>query len=240
MFYLGGGGSEADESQLWDMVFHPGQRITVWPYAMPPDRAPKSVAWVKSALAARSDGFTVREGEEHGPDPEASCYGLLGEGLTDVLVIPGGNTFHLLAWIDARPALRPALRAFLDRGGAIYGGSAGAIVQGSDISIADVRVGGLDVNDIELADTRGLDLLPGRAAVYSHFEFESAAQQDACQRWADEHGVPVVGTPEKGGVAVLASDGMVNVGPATIRVFRPHAPSVDYVAGERVACLSEL
>ena len=51
MIFLGGGGSESDESQLWDSLFVSGQRVVVWPFAMPPASRPAIESWLVEALA---------------------------------------------------------------------------------------------------------------------------------------------------------------------------------------------
>lgn len=79
------------------------------------------------------------------------------------LYIGGGNTFKLLH--DLKQAqFDKTIQHFLQRGGIVYGGSAGAIVCGKDISTAL-----FDPNDVGLEDTAGLDLLQG-ASVWCHYE----------------------------------------------------------------------
>lgn len=193
MIYLGGGGSEQDETRLWDEVFTVGQRLAVWPHAMPRSRWSAVERWLIEALAPRGD-FTI---EMAGPAP------LTG----DVLVIPGGNTFDLLA---ARREALAELPAFLERDGRIYGGSAGAILLGADIAVAGI----LDSNDAGLTDTRGADLLSGHV-VYPHY---TAGQESTARQWATDHAVAVLAIPESAGVVV---DGPLarNTGPEPVYVF---------------------
>jgi dipeptidase E len=195
MIFLGGGGSEHDEALLWNELFEPGQRIVVWPFAEPGPARRRAVGeWFVSALARRGD-FAIDvwlSGTSH-----ASLE-------AEVLVIPGGNTFALLAYLR-RHDLWP-----VDFGGRIYGGSAGAIVLGADIAIA----GGMDSNDAGLADTRGLDLLGG-CVVHPHYGPEYAA---AAREWARTNEVTVLGIPERAGVVVDGNRAR-NSGPATVHVF---------------------
>ncbi|MBU2667716.1 peptidase E [Actinoplanes bogorensis] len=194
MIFLGGGGSESDESQLWDSLFVPGQRVVVWPYAMPPADRAAVVSWFRDALAPRGT-FTVTD----------SLPG------ADVLVIPGGNTYDLLAAVRSR---LPALSAFLQAGGHVYGGSAGAILLGADIDIAGI----LDPNDIGLTDTTGADLLAGHV-VYPHY---TPDQETTAAEWAAGHNVNVLAIPETSGVIVDGVEAR-NAGPATVHVFTPGA-----------------
>ncbi|WP_250029223.1 Type 1 glutamine amidotransferase-like domain-containing protein [Paractinoplanes maris] len=144
MIYLGGGGSEHDESALWDEVFLPGVRLAVWPEAMPRPQWPDTRRWFEAALEPRG-WFTF-------VDAWADA---------EVVVIPGGNTFDLLHAVRDRLT---DLQAFVRRGGHVYGGSAGAIVLGADIAIAGL----LDPDNIGLTDTRGAGLLSG-CVVLPHY-----------------------------------------------------------------------
>ncbi|KAH6647867.1 class I glutamine amidotransferase-like protein [Truncatella angustata] len=221
MPYLGGGGSEDDESLLWDLVFQPPQRVAVWPYAMPPSKIPDTMRWIKRALSKRGD-FEVEIGET-APD--------FGLARADVLAIPGGNTFDLLAWVQQND-LEQSVKDFLARGGKVYGGSAGAILLGADIAICDVETGGLDVNKIGLKDTRSLNLLSG-AVVFPHYDPVDAAYVFTCQKWADENHVVVVAIPEKSGVAVDGETGYLNTGPEDVVLFKPQQEPVACGAGHR-------
>ena len=218
--HLGGGGDERDEALLWDEVFVPGRSIAVWPFAMAPgaDRD-GSVRWFRAALAARG-GFTVRawgvgeDGGEHG----GGDGGLAG---VDVVALPGGNTFDLLHEVR-RLGLWDLLREFLDDGGAVYGGSAGAVLLGADVSIA----AGLDPNRAGVTDTRGFDRVAG-AVVRPHYEPALAAE---LRHWARSHGRVVVGLPERSGLVV---DGVRAraVGPEPLRVFTPDGADRELSAG---------
>lgn len=221
MLYLGGGGSEDDEAQLWDLVFQPGQRVTVWPFAVPSSRIPDVMAWISTALSKRGE-FTVEVGDQ-APD-----FGLAN---ADVLAITGGNTFDLLAWIQVKNLQQP-VKDFIARGGKLYGGSAGAILPGADIDICDVEKGGLDENRIGLKDTIGLDLLGG-ALVFPHFDTSSKAHTAVCQKWSDELGTNVIGIPEKGGLVMETQGEFLSAGPDAVMVFAPHGEPVARHSGER-------
>jgi dipeptidase E len=55
-----------------------------------------------------------------------------------------------------------AITRFIREGGPVYGGSAGAILLGSDIATAQLAG---DSNDVRLTSTRGLDVLSGWSVV---------------------------------------------------------------------------
>ena len=222
MLYLGGGGSGHDESKIWDMVFQPGQRIAVWPQAQPQAIHSDVLNWFTNALAPRGH-FEIFESSKAAPQ--------FGLDTADVLFIPGGNTFHLLDFMQKHDLLN-AVHRFLAQGGHIFGGSAGAVILGVDIEICDVKNGGLDENDIGLEDTSALGLL-GRCVVYPHFQGVDTEQHGICQRWADLHGHNVIATPEQCGVAV-SNDGVAfNSGPADLYAYSPGGRVRRYGAGER-------
>lgn len=220
MIYLGGGGSEHDESRVWDAAFHPGQRIVVWPQAQPAHRWAGTLSWVQTALTARGsspDAVTLGT-EALGPD-----HGL---ATADALVIPGGNTFTLLAHLRQHDLL-PRVRAFLSRGGVVYGGSAGAVIMGRDVGVVEGPAEeGLDEN----REGMGRDFLDaldalGGCVVFPHYD-GGARWERHCGSWARERGVTVLGIPERGGLVVdvdvderEAGGWAESVGPEEVRIF---------------------
>ncbi|WP_432570104.1 Type 1 glutamine amidotransferase-like domain-containing protein [Kineococcus sp. SYSU DK005] len=219
--HLGGGGSEHDEAALWEEAFTPGQRVSIWPFAMPPGPArTSSVQWFAGALRTRGeftiDAWGLQVDDDHAGDEYAGDHHS-AERLhrSDVVAIPGGNTFALLHHLQRHDLLR-ALGAFLDGGGRVYGGSAGAIVLGADTAIARAE----DRNDAGVIDTRGLDRLAG-AVVRPHYR---PGQQAELRQWAKERQQVVLALPERSGLVVSGTTEHVtarNVGPASVQVFTP-------------------
>lgn len=209
MLGLGGGGSEPDEKAVWDLIFKPGQRITIWPFAQPHSNRPAILNWVTTALAPRGDFPSINMGDS-GPD--------FGLSKADVLVVPGGNTFELLDYMRAN-GLVTALKEFIDAGGRYYGGSAGAVLMGSDISIIDLAIGGMDENTVGMDDTRAMDMLCG-CAVYPHYEEDKPALREFCQRWAAERNSTVIAVPENCGIFIDEHGRAFNTGPADLLMFK--------------------
>lgn len=136
------------------------------------------------------------------------------------MAIPGGNTFRLLGHMQ-KNGLLSALRKFLDKGGQVYGGSAGALILGSSIAIADSCAGGQDDNAIaDLTDMQGLDVLQGCVA-YPHFKLGADNFEGHCRRWSRQHGVTVIGMPETCGIQFDLAGGALNAGPSPAYVFTP-------------------
>lgn len=220
MIYLGGGGSEVDEANIWDLAFKSGQRVVVWPFAMPSDRWQGTKEWITGSLARFGDFASISLGLE-GPD-----FGLRD---ADIVAIPGGNTFRLLDHLQKHNLL-PALQEFLDNGGRIYGGSAGALILGASIAMTDSAVGGQDDNIVEgLSNMQGLNALGGCMA-YPHFELGADNFEGHCRRWSEEHGVTVIGMPETCGIQFDPSGRALNAGPSLAYVFTPDGQARTWAA----------
>lgn len=113
--FIGGGGSEADEERLWDSLFMPGQYVVCWPYGRTESAQQwRTHHWLAEALAARG-----RFRLENWIDVAADHVGHLPRA--EVLVVPGGSTFALLAHLQNHGWLDP-VRDFVARGGRLQGG----------------------------------------------------------------------------------------------------------------------
>lgn len=201
--YLGGGGSKDEEANLWIEAFRPGSRIAVWPFAHRELADRQSAGrWITGALERSApshiDIWTSPEGRAHGD-----------LGRTDIIAVPGGNTFDLLDTLQSSGLLL-ALRAFLDRGGLVYGGSAGAILMGNDIGIALEA----DPNDVGLQDTTGMGLL-GEMDVLPHY---TEGLLDFARAHHAKSGRNVLCLPEPSGVVVNGAT-IRNVGPEPVHVI---------------------
>jgi dipeptidase E len=104
--------------------------------------------------------------------------------------VGGGNTFFLLQQVRMH-GLDQALEAFARAGKPIYGGSAGAIILGQDIT----SCAHIDQNVIGLGDFGGLNLALGHT-IWCHYTSKDAKRvQDYVQRT----GVPSLALSEKSG-----------------------------------------
>lgn len=81
----------------------------------------------------------------------------------DAVYIGGGNTYKLLAEFR-ETGFDDVLVGYAADGGTIYGGSAGAIVLGKDISTCAI----MDSNEVGLIDTHGLGLT-GSYSIWCHY-----------------------------------------------------------------------
>ena len=185
--YLGGGGSAADESVLWRSMLAGKARIVYWPFALPPERARMAQEWLVRGFRELDADVVVEtwtDLSQHAPDHLASA---------ELLFVGGGNTFRLLDHVR-RNGFLDAVRKFVDGGGDYYGGSAGALLALSDVSIALH----LDDNDLDLADLSALGLV-GYLDVLPHF---TVAQLGDAIAWSNERERTLLGIPERSGVVV--------------------------------------
>lgn len=146
--------------------------------------------------------------------PEASPGAL---DHVEVVAIPGGDTFHLLHELR-NSGLIDTLRHHIDAGGAIYGGSAGAIRAGRDIAIALIA----DTNDTDLDTFRALDYLDG-IDILPHYTDDGEA---AAQAHSSSTGRPLLCFPENSNVIALASGKLRNVGPSDAYVIQTAASTL--------------
>jgi dipeptidase E len=181
------------------------------PIAMDPARHPygECHAWVRSVF----EPLGLRDIEMWSnvagkTDADLSPFG--------AVYIGGGNTFKLLD--DCRRTrFDGALQRFARRGGAIYGGSAAAILLGEDVATC----AHMDPNDVGLQDTTGLGLARGHA-VWCHYEPNDSERIAAYTR---RHAHPVVAVPERAGV-IVEGEVMSAAGFEPVAVFRSGTRSI--------------
>jgi dipeptidase E len=110
-----------------------------------------------------------------------------------MLFVGGGNTFHLLEHVVANGFMDP-VRRFLAAGGSYYGGSAGAVLAGDSIGIAE----GYDQNETGLQNLDGLGLTLGSAEL-PHY---GPDEEGAGRQWSRKQGMTVLGIPERSGLKI--------------------------------------
>jgi len=105
--------------------------------------------------------------------------------------IGGGNTYRLLHLLRLS-GFDQELQQFARTGGAIYGGSAGAIILGREIGTC----AHLDANQVGLNNLEGLNLLQGYA-VWCHYQPNDVAR---IREYVQKTGYPVAALSEKSGI----------------------------------------
>ena len=113
------------------------------------------------------------------------------EGLKkfDGIYIGGGNTWSLMHELQDS-GFSSLLIQYIEYGGFVYGGSAGAIILGKRIDTHD------DENKVALKGVSGFDFLHNYS-VACHFKDE---QGDRFKAWAMNNNLPIVCLPEEAGL----------------------------------------
>jgi len=201
---FGGGGEEDDERLVLDRfgAWLRGGRLLFIPLAMDPpyDRA---LAWVTTVMAGRGvEDIAIATS----PDDVLRIIPTV-----DGVFIGGGNTYRLLHSLRSTGA-HVALSGAARRGLPLYGGSAGAILLGSDIDTARWD----DTNAEGLIDTMGLDLALGYS-IACHYD---PAQENRLSDYVANTHANVAAIPEASGLLRIGDEIRV-AGPASVALFRP-------------------
>lgn len=162
--YLGGGGSAAQESQVWQRALRDVDRFLYWPFALPDHMVVGAEEWLTSSLRELAIDVEVETWESlagHSPDELAPF---------DLLFVGGGSTSKLAQHIRDHE-FEAAIHRYLEGGGHYYGGSAGAVLAVDSIDIA-----ALVDNDPDAAGVKGLGLIRG-VSILPHANFFSSERQ---------------------------------------------------------------
>jgi dipeptidase E len=177
------------------------------PIAMNPQVRPceACLAWLRSVFVPLGvDNIAMWTDVAGKADVELASYA--------GVYIGGGNTFKLLHLLKSTGFAAP-LGRFIERGGIVYGGSAGAIILGRDIMTA----AHLDANDVGLQDTTGLDLLRGYA-VWCHYR---PSDDDSIAAYIAQSAFPFIALSERAGVW-MGEDRVMALGYEPTVIFHAH------------------
>lgn len=184
VLYVGGGGDENDSIKL-DQLFArnaEGKRLLYLPIAMGgiSPTYEDCHAWLQSVFGPLGITDIVMWD---------TLRTELNRELTkfDAVYLGGGNTYQLLDQMR-KTGFDVALKDFTSSGRDVYGGSAGAIVLGRDISTCAV----MDSNDVCLEDTTGLGLIENYA-IWCHY----VEDHDSLVASYD---FPIIAIPERSGI----------------------------------------
>ncbi|MGG0368548.1 Type 1 glutamine amidotransferase-like domain-containing protein [Priestia endophytica] len=125
------------------------------------------------------------------------------------IYIGGGNTFSLLNNLR-NFGFDEVLKDYVEHNGVVYGGSAGAIVLGSNI----MTCAHMDSNILKLQDCAGLNLI-GNYSIWCHYQVEN---DHLIRNYMNEYNKPVIALSEETGIC-LCTDGVRVIGNAPAYVF---------------------
>lgn len=174
-FICGGGCGEqtVEANRRLNEVIDHTKPILYIPLALPADTYDSCYEWVTGELAAvdvpRID--MIRSGEE------LAAADLNGYS---ALFIGGGNTFRLLSELKDSGAFE-RIRAYLENDGVVFGSSAGAIILGQSIDLAEFE----DENEVGLCDLEGFDVVGG-VSFFCHYGSGTAEHTAESDRYLEK------------------------------------------------------
>jgi dipeptidase E len=196
---LGGGGGASD-SRLLDEVFaswtRPQGRLLYVPCAF------RGIRPFESCLKCITATFAPLKIHQITMWTDLSEHQASELDQFDAVYIGGGNTFALLAELR-QSGFDHYLREYAHRGQPIYGGSAGAAVLGRDIRTVNY----LDRNEVDLVETKGLDVAQGNA-IWVHYQLQD---DKLIQEYVHQYQQPVVALSERSGI-VVENESLQSVG----------------------------
>lgn len=201
--FLGGGGDASQEREVWRAAFDGVRRVVYWPFALPDERVSRAPEWLRGSLdylgiRAEVDAWLSLEG--HTPAELETA---------DLLFVGGGTTSKLLEHI-CEHGFRDRVAGFVARGGRYYGGSAGALIAGESITLAELA----DNDSRAAASPAALGLFSG-VTVLPHADTFALTDM---QFWAHRLGQRIVAIPEAGGVRVRG-DEWASIGPGQVTLI---------------------
>lgn len=187
---LSGGGNEK-QSFLIDKFFFDilpkNGRFLYVPIALRGHKLyPTAHQWMKGVVKLHERADVQFETED-----DTSRYDLKALSEFSGIYIGGGNTWSLIQELRDS-GFADILIQYMQAGGQVYGGSAGAIILGKRIDTHD------DENEVGLKDVSGFNLL-NNFSVACHFLDE---QNERFKRWTLENNLPILCLPEETGVLV--------------------------------------
>ncbi len=218
LFLSGGGGSS--DSKVLDEAFVNligNGKILYIPIAMPSGKISYESCydWITSTISDVSNRFVSID----------MCVNLmdLNKDLLDkysAIYIGGGNTYKLLQDIEDSN-FRDLLLSAINNGIIYYGGSAGAIITGSDIATV------AEENDNNYKFEKGLSLL-GRYSILCHY---NGNQDEKIKKYIGLKNNPVIALSEKTGLIISNQRAMV-VGSSGCFVFNKEGKETINVGSE--------
>ena len=171
--FLCGGGADIQtieaNKRLNEVIDHLKPCLYI-PLAMEPEKYDSCYEWITGELSAV---------EIPGIEMVRSAEEILSKNLKDysVLFIGGGNTFKLLRDLKVSGAFEK-IKEYLDNGGVVFGGSAGAIIFGRDLEACRLD----DTNEVNLTDIDGFDVLNG-ISILCHYTNRMAEKDEQSKQF---------------------------------------------------------
>lgn len=172
IFLNGGGDGEQTieaNKRLNEVIDHEKPLLYI-PLAMESEMYPSCLEWIKGELRGVDiiDIEMVTSAQEI-TDKELSQY--------CAIFIGGGNTFKLLYDLKASGAFEK-IKAYIEKDGIIFGGSAGTIIFGESLESCILD----DTNEVGLKDIAGFDVLNG-ISLLCHYTNHTAEKDNESKQY---------------------------------------------------------
>lgn len=200
VFLCGGGSGNQNilvNKKLNETIDHSMPCLYV-PLAMKEEKYDDCFNWIRSELVNVALPYIemVRNAKEL-YSKNFNDYGLI--------YIGGGNTFKLLHDIKLSGSFNK-IKNYLENGGIVFGGSAGAIIFGADLKACALD----DVNDVDLNEINGFDILNG-ISLLCHYTNGNPEKNERNTKYLLELSKErkVIALPEE--VTLFVNDGSIEI-----------------------------
>lgn len=161
------GGSITDSEEVDEVYFgmhNANDTILYIPIALGDDKHESCLEWFASLISHHADASVlmfdaIARGDQV---PELANY--------KSVYLGGGNTYELLEYVCST-GLDKKLMQYVQAGGIVYGGSAGAMILGKDIRTAE------EENLQNSSEHKGLDLLKGHSVICHYNDGENKEEE---------------------------------------------------------------
>ncbi len=206
--YLAGGGDEKQSFKVDEQFLKDIKNILYVPLAWKNDNFGPCLEWFQNLVSlhkkAEIDMLT-----DANKEIDLSNF--------DAVYIGGGNTFKLLKRLK-ESKLYDKLLKFYKNGGTVYGGSAGAIIWGKDISTSN------DKNEVQLQNLEGFNQVRGFNVACHYLD----SQLKDLQQEVKKNGIGVIAIPEKSAIfiekdkiKVMGKERITIVTPEETKTYKP-------------------
>ncbi len=212
--YLSGGGDESQSFSLDEYFFNKlpkGGHFLYIPVALRgSDLYPTAQLWLAKVLELHGRSDLTFE----------TAGNLLRYKNGDIekfnaIYIGGGNTWSLMRELKDS-CFTNYLSKYLEAGGLVYGGSAGAIILGRRIDTHD------DENKISYKDTSGLDLL-NHFSIACHYKDE---QSNRFEEWSEHNNSSIICLQEEAGL-IIENGSALCVGTKPCTIYYPDGSKLE-------------
>lgn len=217
---LNGGGSGEDVKESYELFAKEvnGGRVMYIPLAWNHGPCEECIHWFNSEMTpfGISDVDLITDAKQITKEKLKNVSGVF---------IGGGNTYKLLKYLKETPAFEN-LKEYIENGGLVMGGSAGALIWGRSIDTCKDDGLGIksicDQNLVNLQDTTGFDMLNGYSLLvhYKKEEEQISATEQRVKRLLKE-GYKLICLPEETSLWINGNQAKI-IGPKPAEIYDGH------------------